>query len=283
MTIIVLGSSGFIGKSLVSKLKEEGINCKSMIRHKNNLKKNDFFGNITKEDFLEGEISNNDIIVNLVGQSSNDTSKLFDQNIKGTFNLLNSVIKKKNIKVIFASSTTVYDENAKKASKESDSIKPDTNYQIVKTIAESVYRAYSMIYGINITILRFSNIYGPGKKAGIISNCLKSIKNQKPVIIYHNGNQIRDFLFIDDAVQGIVKTLQTPLKGFNILNISSGEGIQIKKFLRLIESISKRKIPVKFSSQKFDKKNLFANNTKAKNLINFIPEIKIKEGLKECF
>ena len=115
------------------------------------------------------------------------------------------------------------------------------------------------------------------------SNCLKSIKNQKPVIIYHNGNQIRDFLFIDDAVQGIVKTLQTPLKGFNILNISSGEGIQIKKFLRLIESISKRKIPVKFSSQKFDKKNLFANNTKAKNLINFIPEIKIKEGLKECF
>ena len=156
MTIIVLGSSGFIGKSLVSKLKEEGINCKSMNRHKNNLKKNDFFGNITKEGFLEGEISNNDIVVNLVGQSSNDISKLFDQNIKGTFNLLNSVIKKKNIKVIFASSTTVYDENTKKASKESDSIKPTTNYQIAKIIAESVYRAYSMIYGINITILRFT-------------------------------------------------------------------------------------------------------------------------------
>ena len=147
MTVIVLGSSGFLGSSLVSKLKEDGINYKSMIRQKNHLKKNNFFGNVTKEGFLDGEISNSDIIVNLIGQNNNDTSKLFDENVKGAFNLLNSVIKKKNIKVIFASSTTVYDENIKKASKESDSIKPTANYQIVKALAENIYRTYSMIYG----------------------------------------------------------------------------------------------------------------------------------------
>ncbi len=279
MTIIILGSTGFVGKALVTKLRKNGIDCKNMVRYKKNLKKNNFLGNIIEENFLKAEISDNDTIINLVGQTSKKTSNLFDENVKGAFNLLNSIKHKKNIKVIFASSTTIYEENVKKASKESENIKPTTNYQIVKSIAENIYHTYSKTYGINIIILRFSNIYGPGKKTGIIANCLKS-NDQNPIIIDHNGNQIRDFLFIDDAIQGIINAIQTPLKGFNILNISSGKGIKIKEILSLIENILDEKITVKFTSKIFDKKSLFAKNSKAKKLIKFNPKITLKQGLK---
>ena len=70
MAIIILGSSGFVGKALVSKLTENGIKSKNMVRYKKNLKKNEFFGDITKEKFLEGRIADNDTIINLVGQNN---------------------------------------------------------------------------------------------------------------------------------------------------------------------------------------------------------------------
>jgi UDP-glucose 4-epimerase len=279
MTIIILGSSGFVGKALVSKLSENGVKSKNMVRYKKNLKKNEFFGDITKEKFLEGKISDNDTIINLIGQTNKKTSNLFDENIIGTFNLLNLVKKKKNIKIIFASSTTIYGENSKKAAKESDEIYPTTDYQIVKSIAENIYQTYSKTYGINVIVLRFSNIYGPDKETGIIANCLKSNKSN-PITIDHNGNQVRDFLFIDDAIQGIINTIQTPLKGFNILNISSGRGIKIKEVLKLIENTLDKKITVKFTSKSFDKKNLFAKNLRAKKFIKFNTKITLKQGLK---
>ncbi|KAF6245787.1 NAD-dependent epimerase/dehydratase family protein [Nitrosopumilus sp. b2] len=279
MTIIILGSSGFLGRALISKLELKKIKFKGMVKQKNKIKRKYFFGDITKENFLEKHISDNDIIINLIGQNNKDTSKLFEQNVKGAFNLLNSIIKKKNIKVIFASTIMLYNENVKNPSKESDTINPTTNYQIVKALTENIYHFYSKIFGIDVTVLRFSNVYGPNKKTGIISNCLKSIKKNKPITIDHNGNQVRDFLYIDDAIESIIKSISSHTKGYNLLNISSGTGIQIKKIIGMIEDVSKKKIPVNFTSEKFDKKNLVANNIKAKKLIKFTPKTDIHEGL----
>ncbi len=283
MTIIILGSSGFLGKALISKLEAENLKYKGMVKQKNKSNKKYFLGDITRKNFLEKQISNNDVVVNLIGQDNKDISKLFEQNVNGALNLLNSVIKKKNIKIIFISTTMIYDQYNNNPSKENDILKPITNYQITKVLAENMYSTYSKIFGINITILRFSNVYGPNKKNGIISNCLKNINNNKPIRIDHNGNQIRDFLYIDDAVQAIIKTISNPPKGFNVLNISSGKGIKIKKIIKIIEHISKRKISIQLTSKGFGKKNLVADNAKAKKVLKFIPKIEIEEGLKQIF
>lgn len=103
--------------------------------------------------------------------------------------------KSKNIKIIFASSINVYGENCRYPSRETDEPKPMNSYGMVKFLTEQLYKKYSELYNIDVTILRFSNIYGKNKKSGIIRKIIKSRSNE-PVNFTYNGNQQRDFLFI---------------------------------------------------------------------------------------
>jgi len=223
-------------------------------------------------------VKDNDIIVNLVGQYDDNLSKFFDINIQGGLNLIEIAAIKKNIKIIFASSINVYGENCKYPSKEIDVPNPMTSYGIGKFLTEQLYEKYSKLYGFDMTILRFSNLYGKHKKSGIISKLIKSSPD-KPVHFTHNGNQQRDFLYVDDAVNGIIQVIKKQPKKFEIFNISSQNKITPKKIATSIESISKRLVFYKLTKEKFDEKCTWADNAKAVNKLKFFPEIDFQNGL----
>ncbi len=253
---VVLGSSGFLRRSLRKKLSEEKLNVKYMIhKKKTNLKDDEFIGNILDQKSLLENITDNDTVVNLVGQYNKNFSKFFDTKLKGSLKLLEITKSKKNIKIIFASSINVYGENCKFPSKETDETNPMTNYGIVKSLTEQLYQKYSKLHRLDVTILRFSNLYGKDKKSGIITNIIKS-RSDKPVNFTHNGNQQRDFLYIDDAVNGIVQVIRNQSKTFEIFNISSGNKISTKQIVKLIEKVSKKKINYKLLQQSNDE-NVF--------------------------
>lgn len=278
MTVIILGGSGFLGRTLLNQLNQEKISFKVM-QHKIKInEKNQFSGDITKEKFLENHISDNDTIINLVGQEGEN---VFDLNVKGAFNLLNSTIKKKNIRIIFASSTIVYGNNSGRKFNELDTPKPVTNYGIIKLLAENVYSMYAQLFVQNITILRFSNIYGTGKKIGIISNSIKAITEGKPMTITHKGKQIHDFLFIDDAVQAIIQVIKKPIKKIEIFNISSGTGIEINQILQKIEKFSNKKLIKIFDEQLIEQENRIVDNQKARKILDFSPNVNIDTGIKK--
>ena len=162
--------------------------------------------------------------------------------------------------------------------KEIDIPNPITSYGIVKFLTEQLYEKYSKFYKIDVTILRFSNLYGKHKKFGIVSKIIKS-NSDKSVYLTHNGNQQRDFLYIDDAVNGIIQTIKKqPLK-FEIFNISSQNKITPKKIIKYIESLSKKPVFFKLRKEKLDEKCIWADNTKAKTLLNFEPSVDIYRGL----
>jgi nucleoside-diphosphate-sugar epimerase len=278
MSLIILGGSGFLGNSLVNKLKEREIPFRLMLHKKIIDEKDCFFGDCTKKEFLDDHVSDNDIIINLVGQQNGD---LFEENIKTAVNLLNSAIKKKNIRIIFASSIEAYGETSFKASGENELPKPFSQYGIIKLLAENIYRTFSELFELDITILRFSNIYGNGKKIGIIWKSIEAMKKQKSITIDQNGEQKRDFLFIDDAIDGILRTIATPLSGFNIINISSGKGIEINQIMEIIEKVSKKKIPKIVTNNKSNSNYIVANNSKAKKILNFTPNTDINLGIKK--
>ena len=155
-----------------------------------------------------------------------------------------------------------------------------SDYGIVKLLSEYLYKLYSDLYGLDITVLRFAHIYGHEKAHGIISNCVESIKQQKPVIVTQRGNQIRDFLYIDDAVQAILNVIQNQSKGFKIYNICSNIGIEINQVIEIFEKYSKKKITKIFLDDESDVKSIIGDNLKARTFLNFSPKIDIDSGIK---
>jgi len=279
--LLLLGGTGFLGHSLLNNL-EKKQSIKIMI-HDSNFKTNSkkFKGDILKKNSFYKEISNVDTIVNLIGQISPNISDYTNLNILGGLNLLNSCIEKKINRIILISSVHVYGENLRYASKETDSLKPKTQYGLVKMITEKLYQYFSDYYGINVTVLRLAGLYGTGKKTGFVTQLLKSVNDSTiHPLSYHNGEQFRDLLHVDDAVSGIIQAIKTPKKNFQIYNISSGRRYSIKYLVSSIESISNKKIHIKYTPESVDEKCIWANNTKAKKILKFTPKISLNEGIK---
>tara|TARA_B100000953_G_scaffold299133_1_gene297942 strand:+ start:406 stop:1278 length:873 start_codon:yes stop_codon:yes gene_type:complete len=278
--IIVLGGSGFVGKSLLQKLESKKFKVKVMVNSskiKNKFKK--FHGDILDKKTFENQIKNGDIIINLVGQYNDNISNFIDLNIKGGLNLLESCKGKKNIKIILISSIDAYGENMHYASKEKDKSSPQNNYGLIKLLAEKMYENFANIHGLDVIVLRLSNLYGPNKKNGLILNILKAIKKNGTVSINHNGKQQRDYLFIEDAVDGIIKAIQCRLKKYNVINISSGKRYRSTEIIKLAQELSHKKLKFKLKKTAPDEKCVWANNFKAKKLLKFAPKISIKHGL----
>ncbi|QLH05807.1 NAD-dependent epimerase/dehydratase family protein [Nitrosopumilus ureiphilus] len=279
--ILLLGGTGFIGKSLLQQLEKK--NSVKIMIHNSNLQTNaeKFKGNILKKDSFFNEIRENETIINLSGQLTANESDYINTNILGGLNLLDSCIGKKTSQIILISTINVYGENLQQPSKENDPLKPKTTYGVIKMITEQMYEYFSKMYGVNITILRLADIYGPSKNNGFLSKIIKSIKEKTIVpVCYNQGKQQRDMLYIDDAIDCILKTINYKRDGFNIFNVSSGKRYSINELISFIEKISKTKITAKYSLEIPDENCIWADNRKAKKLLKFEPKIDIETGLK---
>ena len=274
--ILLLGGSGFIGKSLVTKL-EKNNSIKLMI-HNSDVKTNSkkFKANILSRDSFIDQI-----IINLLGQKTTNEFDFFSSNIVGGLNLFNSCIGKKIKKIILISSINVYGENLDRPSKETDDLFPKTMYGNVKMLTENLYKDFSKTYGINVTILRLASIYGPTKKNGFLTKLIRSTKDKNIIPeCYNNGNQERDILFIDDAINCINNAINFEHSGFEIFNVSSGKRYSANDLISKIELISNTKLNIKYNSTIPDEKCIWADNLKAKKILNFKPQFDIDSGLK---
>jgi UDP-glucose 4-epimerase len=279
--ILLLGGTGFIGKSLLSELKQK--NSINMMIHNSDLETTvqKFKGNILSTDSFINQINDDQVIINLLGQTTSNESDFFTSNIIGALNLLNSCIQK-NIKgIILISTINVYGENLERSSKETDNLNPKTTYGIVKMITENIYKKFSEKYGINVTVLRLANIYGPTKKTGFLNTIINSITDKKMIpICYHEGKQERDFLFLNDVIDCIKNTIDYDHDGFQIFNISSGTKISINSLVLKIEEIIDSKIILEYSSKIPNEQFIWADNSKARKILNFTPKFNIDSGLK---
>ena len=279
--ILLLGGTGFLGKSLLKQLDQK--NSLKLMIHNSDFQTNaeKFKGNILKKKSFFNEIRKNEIIINFLGQITPNESDFIDLNIIGGINLLNSCLEKKIKKIVLISTINVYGENLKQPSKENDPLKPKTTYGIVKMITEQMYEYFSKMYGIDIVILRLADIYGPDKKNGFLTQIINSLNDKTIVpICYNDGKQQRDMLYIDDAIDCILNVIYNPNHGFNSFNVSSGKRYSINELISKIEKTSKSKLTVNYSSEVPDEKCIWADNEKAKKFLKFEPKIDIEIGLK---
>ena len=290
MKILVTGGAGFIGSSLVDKLiglghKVEVIDNlstgkKENLNPKAGLINWDISWDIS-EVYFNGEY---DYVFHLaalpsVPYSIKHPTKTHRVNVGGTYNILKGSLDSKVKKVIFASSSAVYG-NQELPNIETMPLKPESPYAFHKVIGEQYCKMFSDIYNLPTVVLRFFNVYGkradPNSEYSlVIAKFLKLKKEGKPLVIYGDGEQTRDFVHVSDVVNALILAMTKPVEN-EVINICSGESSSINNIADII-SDKKEYLP----PRKGDVLHTLGNSSKAKRLLGWESEITIEDGIKE--
>lgn len=298
MKILVTGGCGFIGSHIVDAYIKMGHSV-SII---DNLSTGDIKNLNPKAKFFEEDICNKkieeifktekfDIINHHAAQINVRISvedPLFDAavNIMGSLNLLVLASKYQIKRFIFASSGgTVYGEPDQFPTDEDSPINPFSPYGIAKATFERYLSLFSKLHKLDCFIFRYSNVYGPRQisksEAGVISIFIEQILNNKKCIIFGNGKQVRDYVFISDVVKANVEALNCAP---NILNIGTGVETSVNDLINILSEIRKEKVAFKHDAPRPGE--VFRNVldiSKAASVIQWKPEINLKQGIRLTF
>ncbi|MFT3918140.1 GDP-mannose 4,6-dehydratase [Cloacibacterium sp.] len=207
-------------------------------------------------------------------------------NIKGTMNLW-ELCREFNVKNnVIASSSSVYGNNEKIPFSETDNVdKPISPYAATKKCTEILGHVYHHLYEMNMIFLRFFTVFGPRQRPDLaIHKFTKLISENKEIPFYGDGSTARDYTFIDDIVDGIIKSIEYVEKNSNVyetINLGESQVITLNEMLSGIEKelekvANKKNLPI----QPGDVQKTNADIEKAKNLINYLPKTNYQNGIK---
>jgi len=302
-TVLVTGASGFIGSHLVDQLLEKGyivIGIDNMrtgrIENLADAKKTGQFRLLTediREDNLANQIEEDiDVIYHLAAISSvkmsiEDPLMVNDVNVRGTLNILEIARKLDVDRFIFSSSAAIYGDPKEMPVKEDFSFKPLSPYASSKIAGEMYVNAYSMSYGIDSSILRYFNVYGPrqaySEYSGVISIFINQALLGNPIIIDGDGEQTRSFVHVSDVARATILAGEKQTAIGSTMNISGPELISIKQIAQIVSAqIRDTKTEIVHGPPRIgDVKDSIGSIERAQRLLGFTPEIPLKRGLQE--
>jgi len=302
--ILITGGAGFIGSHLAEKLskKNEVIVLDNLdpyydvrIKEKNikivESKGAKFvIGDATNYDFIERTIKENNIEIIFheaarpgVRYSIKDPFLPNKVNVIGTLNILKASLDSDVKKVINASSSSVYGKVDYLPFDEKHPTQPISPYGVSKLATEHYCRVFYEVYGLKTISLRYFTVYGPRMRPDLaIPIFAKSILDNMSPIIFGDGEQTRDFTYIDDIVDANLKLLKTNRADGEILNIGSGRRVTINYMIDTLKNLLNSDIKLKYVDPiKGDARDTLANIDKAKKLIGYTPKTSLEEGLRK--
>jgi len=297
MKYAVTGGAGFIGSHLVKNLVEHG-NDLIVIDNLNTGKKKNIEKFSEKIDFFEVDIRDfnaiEDILKNVDGifheaalASVQDSFRIpdefFDVNVKGTENIF-KIGKKLGIKVVYASSSSVYGNPIQVPIKESDDKNPFNPYAKTKLEDDELAEKYAR-NGLKVIGLRYFNVFGPGQSkeyAGVIKLFLERIQQGLPPLINGDGLQVRDFVYVDDVVNANMLAMESNVDG-EFFNIGTNSVVSVLDLANMIIKFSGLKLkPIHRPPVPGDVKATQADITKAKMMLKWKPTTSIENWLKSA-
>lgn len=298
---VITGGAGFIGSNLARTLAKDYNeiividnlstgslkNIEDLIK---NRKIRFIRGDITNLRFLNKVFKDIDYVfheaaVVSISKSIEDPVTTNNVNIGGTLNVLLAARNNSVKKVVYASSCAVYGDSSELPLKENMQPKPLSSYAVSKLAGEHYCQLFSKLYGLPTVSLRYFNVYGMRQSplieyAAVIPRFITQVLNNKPPVIYGDGKQTRDFVFIEDVVHANVKAAETKVTG--VFNIGSGKHVSINDLAKLIIKISDKQLnPIHSDPQPKDIKHSLADVSKAREKLHYRPKTKLKNGLKE--
>jgi len=308
MHILITGGAGFIGSHLSEKLLEMGHRVSVIdsfspfydisIKRKN-LEKAFSYDNFSlyeidvrdSENITEIFVLNQfDVVVHLASKAGVRPSLLlprayFEVNVNGTLNILEECVRHKIDKVVYASSSSVYGNSADVPFKETHNVDfPISPYAASKKAGELICHNYHYLYGLNIFALRFFTVYGPRNRPdmGMYKFC-KAIDEGKTIQMFGDGKPRRDFTFVEDIVDGIIRSINN-VNGFEIFNLGESKTISVADLIKVFEDVTGRKAETKsMPMQPGDVMQTYADISKAREMLGYDPKTDIPGGVKKLF
>ena len=299
--ILICGATGFIGKNITLGLSKNKKNKIYAVRFKRPAYKTSsnvkwHKADLRNPDSVEKLIKGMDIVIQAAATTSGSKDIVSKPYIHVTDNavinsyMFRSCFTHKVKHFIFPSCTVMY-PSSKKATKESD-----FNGRIIdkykgagetKVYLEKIAKFYSMLGNTKFTIIRHSNIYGPHDKYDLDKSHVfgatitKVMRAKKTLEVWGSGEEIRDFLYAEDLVEFVKKSIQKQKKQYEIYNCGSGKPVTVKELCEKIIKISEKDIQIKFNKSKPSIPfNLYLNCSKAKKDLSWKPNTSINDGIR---
>jgi UDP-glucose 4-epimerase len=298
---LIYGGGGFIGSHLCDKLLEE--NYSVTIFDKLNFSRINLANNINRIKIIEGDFNNEvdiknsieniDIVFHLVSSTlpaNSNENPVYDveTNLISSLKLFEECVEQKIKKVVFISSGgTVYGVPDKTPIIESHPLHPICSYGIIKKAIEDYLFMFNKIYGLDYSVFRLSNPYGerqnPFVAQGVIPVFLSKIIQNKKIEIWGDGEVTRDYIYIKDAVELLVKSLDYESKS-KVFNLSSSKGYSLNELLRIMISITGSNPEVIFKEgREIDVPVSILDNALAMEAFNWKPVTDINIGISNTY
>jgi len=302
---LVTGAAGFIGSRLAEVLLEQGhtvtgvdnLNDAYDVRMKDfRLSKLQAIRGFT---FLRADISDRTIldanstlagqkfeaVINLAARAGVRASVenpwvFYESNVLGTLNLLELCRQRGIPKFLTASTAGVYGDKAPRpTSEEADSNHPLQPYAASKKASEVLAHSYHALYGLDVTVVRYFNVYGPAPRPDmVIFRFAKWITEGQPVELFGDGEQSRGFTYLDDIVSGTLAALK-PL-GYEIINLGGHQPLNLIELIRILEKLIGKKARVnQLPANPADIRASLADVEKAKRILGWQPQVGLEEGI----
>jgi len=295
MNVLVIGGNGFIGSHLVDKLLADSYKVcvfdRQLELYRAPLPSVDYhIGDFGNRAILANSLKNTDIVFHLISTTVPKTSNedvAFDvmSNVVESLYLLEQCIKEHVKKIVFVSSGgAVYGTPPIMPVSEESPTNPESSYGITKLAIEKYLALFNRLYGLDYAIVRPSNPYGPRQNIdgnqGVIAVFMGKIAKGQSIEIWGDGEAVKDYVFIDDLVDGIYRAAFRRTSA-QIFNLGSGVGYTVNDLVQIITTVIGRQFTVKYRSKGlYDVSKIFLDITRAKRELDWVPKIPIDVGIK---
>jgi nucleoside-diphosphate-sugar epimerase len=301
--ILVTGGAGFIGSHVVDKLIKADAEVtvldnldtgkmENLAQHEQNRDFHFVKGDIRNFETVKPLVKSVDSVVNLaaiasVQRSVENPLLVNDVNVKGTLNLLKASLDSDVKRFVQASSAAVYGDAQTLPVQEDFNLMPLSPYAVSKIAAENYAVVFNEVYGLETVGLRFFNVYGPRQAnnpySGAITIFVNELLADRQPRIFGDGEQTRDFVFVEDVVSVTLLALTEKAAVGEIFNVASGKAISINGIVQILQKTTGREDiePVHEGPREGDIRHSYASIEKAKTRLGYEPTFSLQKGLKE--
>jgi len=303
MRYLVTGGAGFIGSNTVDELVRRGHGVVVLddlssgkednlaeVRSKITFMK----GSITDIEVVQKAMVQADYVIHLAARTSVprsvkdpvDTNRI---NVDGTLNILVAARDNKVKRVVFAASSSAYGDTPTLPKSEDMQPLPISPYGVSKYVGELYAQTFGRCYGLENVSLRYFNIFGPRQDpdspySGVLSRFSTAFLDSTPPVVFGDGEQTRDFTYVDNAVQANILACEAPSASGRTFNIGTGHAVSLNQVLQMLQKASGKTLETKYEpSREGDIRDSLADIRLAKEFLGYEPTVLFEEGLERTY